>query len=403
MRKKIFTKKQINNIFSKLNILGIDHLSSSSLSKFYSNRLLFSLDKILKQKSNYPKIKMIRGKTIEFHIAAALENKDFDYEYYYFFNVVHEILQMFKNEKTKNKVKDSFMNDIKQGKEIFISNLRNNILTLIEDEKDLPNWLDTEEIEKIISQIQNEFTTIELVKNDSIDYFRKLKNEEGFIQYQVSKKINHKFFYDFLDFYIFLDWESKNYIFELKTTSKKISSFEEIPIQNKIQIVLYSYFNSKDTRAIYISPPSIKEVNEYRKKKIIIDLLNEGNSIEDIIKFELYKKRSGSETNTTKQYIQKIIDEDKNNLLSEPKSSINEILFTYNDSLKWEKFIKYLIDSFFKFIDSIDTSTNQTIVESILMQSMSNIDLRFVDKDEFEKLKEIFGLGFIYKNEEMEE
>ena len=403
MRNKIFTKKQVNNIFSKLNILGIDHLSSSSLSKFYSNRLLFSLDKILKQKSNYPKIKMIRGKTIEFHIASALENKDFDYEYYYFFNIVHEILQMFKNEKTKSKVRDLFMNDIKSGKEIFISNLRNNILTLIEDEKDIPKWLNAEEIEKIISLIQEEFTTIELVKNDSIDYFRNIKNEEGFIQYQVSKKINHKFFYDFLDFYIFLDWESKNYIFELKTTSKKISSFEEIPIQNKIQIVLYSYFNSKDTKAIYISPPSIKEVNEYRKKKIIIDLLNEGNSIEDIIKFELYKKRSGSETNTTKQYIQKIIDEDKNNLLSEPKSSINEILFTYKDSLKWEKFIKYLIGSFFKFIDSIDTSTNQTIVESILMQSMSNIDLRFVDKDEFEKMKEIFGLGFIYDNKEMEE
>ena len=250
MRNKIFTKKQVNNIFSKLNILGIDHLSSSSLSKFYSNRLLFSLDKILKQKSNYPKIKMIRGKTIEFHIAAALENKDFDYEYYYFFNVVQEILQMFKNDKIKNKVRDLFMNDIKSGKEIFISNLRNNILTLIEDEKDIPKWLNAEEIEKIISLIQEEFTTIELVKNDSIDYFRKIKNEEGFIQYQVSKKINHKFFYDFLDFYIFLDWESKNYIFELKTTSKKISSFEEIPIQNKIQIVLYSYFNSKDTKAI---------------------------------------------------------------------------------------------------------------------------------------------------------
>lgn len=254
---------------------------------------------------------MIRGKTIEFHIAAALENKDFDYEYYYFFNVVHEILQMFKNENTKSKVKDSFMNDIKSGKEIFISNLRNNILTLIEDEKDLPKWLNAEEIEKIISLIQEEFTTIELVKNDSIDHFRKVKNEEGFIQYQVSKKINHKFFYDFLDFYIFLDWESKNYIYELKTTSKKISSFDEMPIQNKIQIALYSYFNLKDTKAIYISPPSIKEVNDYRKKKIIIDLLNEGNSIEDIIKFELYKKRSGSETNTTKQYIQKIIDEDK--------------------------------------------------------------------------------------------
>lgn len=89
--------------------------------------------------------------------------------------------------------------------------------------------------------------------------------------------------------------------------------------------------------------------------------------------------------------------------MNEPKSSINEILFTYNDSLKWEKFIKYLIDSFFTFVESIDTKTNQTIVESILKQSMSNIDLRFVDKDELEKMKEIFGLGFIYKNEEMEE
>jgi len=403
MRNKIFTKKQVNNIFSKLNKLGINNLSPSSLSKFYSNRLLFSLDKILKQKSNYPKIKMIRGKAIEYYIAANLDGKEFDYEYYYLYNVVHEILQMFKNNKTKSKVMNSFMDDIKQGKEIFISNLRNNILTLIEDEKELPKWLDTEEIEKIISLVQDELTTIELVKYDSLDYFRKIKNEEGYIQYQVSKRMNHKFFYDFLDFYIFLDWESKNYIFELKTTSKKISSFDEMPIQNKIQIALYSYFNSKDTRAIYVSPPGIKEVNDYRKKKIIIDLLNEGNSIEDIIKFELYKKRSGSETNTTKQYIQKIIDESKNNLLTEPKSSINEILFTYNESLKWEKFIKYLIDSFFIFIDSINTKTNQTIVDSILMQSMNNIDLRFVDKDELEKMKEIFNLGFIYKSEEMEE
>lgn len=381
------------SLYKKMELLGVEHYSPSSISQFLNNQVLWCMNRIYGIRSLYPKPVLSRGLSIEKAVQDVLIGSSE--------NATKSALRYFQHSTTKDLLKPypvtvkGFTKDQIQNvmmtlpKEKFFAAFADIIETHWKLNPALPTWLDPDdEGQKIILKLTREYELIESVTESVLSYFQsQIKGEKFKYQSKVSRKITEAGGVEMIGY---TDFENSLVGFDLKTSVRKPKDFSKVSLSHKCQASFYADSLRKDWILVYASPLSSDQ-----KKEIAMHSIKGSGTPKEIAK--LYKEISEDGKGTTEPTVIKYLDlfSQSDYRLPEP---VKEIPVSQSESVKWQKYNIQAIRSMNALIRACNPDR---IKEEIKELCFSNPEAMMLDPHEKELIQEFYGLSI--ETEESEE
>lgn len=388
-------KEQANqeiSLYKKMELLGVEHYSPSSISQFLNNQVLWCMNRIYGIRSLYPKPALSRGISIEKAVQDVLigsaDNATKSALKYFQHSTVRDLLKPYPLT-VKGFSKDQIQNIMMTPpKEKFFAAFSDIIETHWKFNQNLPSWLDpNDEGKKIMLKLINEYETVESVTESVLSYFQnQIKGEKFRYQSKVSRKITEA---GGVEMTGYTDFENSVLGFDLKTSLRKPKDFSKVSLSHKCQASFYANSLRKDWILVYASP-----LNSDQKKEIAIHSIKDSGTPKEIAK--LYKEISEDGKGTTEPTVIKYLDlfSQSDYILPEP---VKEIPVSQSESVKWQKYNVQAIRSMNALISSCNPDN---IKDEIKELCFSNPESMMLDPHEKELIQEFYGLSIETKENE---